>query len=47
LNSSVAQHGLDALVQVEAHDLAVLSFEQQVRLIGESAIVVGMHGAGE
>lgn len=47
LNSSVMQHGLGSLVQVEVHDLAVLSFEEQVRLIGDSGIIVGMHGAGE
>jgi len=38
---------MGSLVQVEAQDLAVLSFEEQVRLVGESSIIVGMHGAGE
>ena len=31
-------------VNLVVQDLAVLSFEQQVRLIGNSSLIIGVHG---
>ena len=31
-------------VKLVVQDLAVLSFEQQVRLIGNASLIIGMHG---
>ena len=34
-------------VQLVVQDLAQLSFEQQVRLIGNTSLIIGMHGKQE
>ena len=45
-NSSQLQYGADIKFKLEAIDLNDLTFDEQMKLLGETSIIIGMHGAG-
>ena len=49
INQTLVEFGVGETAQellFEVHDFAKLSFEAQIRLMSETSIFIGVHGAG-
>lgn len=46
IQAAIEQLAKEKQAKLIVQDLSLISFEEQVRLIGNSSIIVGMHGAG-